>query len=299
MPDRLIARRTFLARIGVLGAASAVGTAIPLTLPRTATAADADVLLKPLVDLLQPLLAELSRDTLSGLVVMTCPGPDRFSRAQGTPRSEPGAIEAGAPDFIINALDNFLPFPDQIATPLATALATALDDTGIPLPPSLHSLLLGQVNTLDQALMVILRNDQAVPLSLVVALLLNLLATQVNPLAVTGSLLSPFARLSLDEKCRAFELLEGPNADLLAVLDSNLPEPLTSSLAGLLQFLAGALLEFSAFGAHNEFAVFDPGTKELIERPVGWELSGYQPDGVVDGWNEFIGYYEDRTEVSA
>jgi hypothetical protein len=299
MPDRIIARRTFLARIGVLGTASAMGSAIPVALPRTATAASADVLLQPLVDLLRPLLAELSRDTLSGLVVMTCPGPDRFSREQGTPRPEPGAIEAGAPDFIINALDNFLPFPDQIATPLATALTTALDDTGIALPSSLSSLLLGQVNTLDRALLVILGNDQTVPLSLVVALLLNLLATQVNPLADTGSLLSPFARLSLDEKCRAFELLEGPDADLVAMLDTNLPEPLTSSLSGLMQFLAGALLEFSAFGAHNEFAVFDRETKELTGRPVGWELSGYQPDGVVDGWDEFKGYYQDRTEVGA
>ncbi|WP_166351330.1 hypothetical protein [Phytoactinopolyspora limicola] len=299
MADRTLARRTFLARIGVLGAATAFGSAIPAALPRTAAAAGSDALLDPLVGLLRPVLAELARDTLSGLVVMTCPGPDRFSHAQGTPRSEPGAIDAGADDFIINALDNFLPFPDQIATPLATALTTALDDTGIPLPPSLHSLLLGQVNTVDRALMVILRNDQTVPLSLVVGLLLNLLATQVNPLSITGSLLSPFARLSIDEKCRAFELLEGPNADLLAVLDSNLPEPLTSSLSGLLQFLAGALLEFSAFGAHNEFAVFDPDTKELTARPVGWELAGYQPDGVVDGWDDFIGYYEDRTEVGA
>ncbi|NEE02254.1 hypothetical protein [Phytoactinopolyspora halotolerans] len=310
-PDRLLARRTFLARIGVLGATSAVATAIPATtLARTSQAAPAapahpdtasvtDAALDRLLDLLRPVLSELSRDTLSGLVVMTSPGPDRFSAAQGTPRPEPGAIEAGGTDFIIEALDGFVPFPDQLSTPLLAALTTALDDTGIALPTSLNTLLLGQVATLDQALLVILRNDQTLPLSLVVALLLNLLATQVNPLSVTGVLSSPFARLSLDEKCRAFELLEGPDADLIGLLDANLPEPLRDSLSGLLRFLAGALLEFSAFGSYNEWAVFDRQTRELTARPVGWELSGYQPDGVVHGWDDFIGYYQDRSEVGA
>jgi hypothetical protein len=299
MPDRLVGRRRFLARAGVLGAATALGVTIPMTSRPIAHAADADALLGSLVRLLRPVLAELSRDTLSGLVVMTSPGPDRFSRAQGTPRPEPGAIEAGGTEFIIEALDNFVPFPDQLATPLTAALATALDDTGIPLPPSALSLLLSQVNTVDQALMVILRNHQTLPLSVVVALVLNLLATQVNPLAVTGSLLSPFARLSLDDKCRAFRLLEGPDADLAALLDTGLPEPLGESLSGLLRFLAGALLEFSAFGSYNEWSVTDQETKELLERPVGWELSGYQPNGAVHGWDELIGYYQDRSEVSA
>lgn len=242
------------------------------------------------------MLAELSRDTLRGLVVMVCPGPDAYSRAQGTPRDEPGALEARGDDFMIAALDGFVPFPDQLATPLAAALATAVDDIGLPLPTLP---LFPSVWTLDRVLLELLENDETLPLSLVVALLLNVVATQVNPLAVNGPFLSPFARLTLAEKAAAFELLEGPDADLLALLDAGLPEPLRSSISGLLRFLAGALLEFSAFGSYNEWGVYDGAARGLTERPVGWQLSGYQPDGVVDGWADFIGYYQDRTEVEA
>jgi hypothetical protein len=230
---------------------------------------------------------------------MVCPGPDAYSRAQGTPRPEPGALEARGADFMLEALDHFVPFPDQLATPLAAALTTAVDDIGLPLPPGLLGPLFPPVWSLDQVLQELLENDETLPLSLVVALLLNVVATQVNPLALNGPFLSPFARLTLDEKCRAFELLEGPDADLVALLDSGLPEPLRSSISGLLRFLAGALLEFSAFGSYNEWGVYDGARRTVTERPVGWELSGYQPDGVVDGWDDLLGYYEDRTEVEA
>ncbi|WP_053203034.1 hypothetical protein [Jiangella muralis] len=293
VPSRDLGRRAFLARMGVLGAAAAV----PALVAPSATATPSA--LSPLVGLLRPVLAELSRDTLRGLVVMVCPGPDAYSRAQGTPRAEAGALEARGDDFMIAALDGFVPFPDQLATPLAAALATAVDDIGLPLPTGLLAPLFPPVWTLDRVLLELLENDEALPLSLVVALLLNVVATQVNPLALTGPFLAPFARLSLEQKCRAFELLEGPDAELVALLDAGLPEPLRSSISGLLTFLAGALLEFSAFGSYNEWGVYDASARTVTERPVGWQLSGYQPDGVVDGWADFIGYYQDRTEVQA
>lgn len=293
VPSRDLGRRTFLARMGVLGAAAAIPA---LAAPSAAAAPSA---LSPLVGLLRPVLAELARDTISGLVVMVCPGPDAYSRAQGTPREEPGALEARGTDFMLGALDAFVPFPDQLATPLAAALATAVDDIGLPVPPGLLGPLFPTAWSLDRVLLELLENDEALPLSLVVALLLNVVATQVNPLALNGPFLSPFARLTLDEKCRAFELLEGPDADLVALLDAGLPEPLRSSISGLLRFLAGALLEFSAFGSYNEWGVYDARSRTVSERPVGWELSGYQPDGVVDGWDDFLGYYEGRTEVEA
>ncbi|MBB5789686.1 hypothetical protein [Jiangella mangrovi] len=296
VPSRDLGRRAFLARMGVLGAAAAVpALAAPLAAPSAAASPN---LLPPLVGLLRPVLAELARDTISGLVVMVCPGPDAYSKAQGTPRPEPGALEARGADFMLDALDHFVPFPDQLATPLAAALTTAVDDIGLP-PPGLLGPLYPTVWSLDRVLQELLENDETLPLSLVVALLLNVVATQVNPLALNGPFLSPFARLTLDEKCRAFELLEGPDADLVALLDSGLPEPLRSSISGLLRFLAGALLEFSAFGSYNEWGVYDGASRRLTERPVGWELSGYQPDGVVDGWDDFLGYYEGRTEVEA
>lgn len=298
-PHRGLGRRAFLARMGVLGAVAAIPS---LAAPPATTAAASGLAglgLSPLAGLLRPVLAQLSRDTISGLVVMVCPGPDAYSKAQGTPRPEPGALEARGVDFMIDSLDRFVPFPDQLATPLAAALATAVDDIGLPLPPGLLGPLFPPIWSLDRVLQELLENDETLPLSLVVALLLNVVATQVSPLALNGPFLSPFARLTLDEKCRAFELLEGPDAGLVALLDSGLPEPLRSSISGLLQFLAGALLEFSAFGSYNEWGVYDAESRTLTKRPVGWELSGYQPDGVVDGWDDFLGYYEDRTEVQA
>ncbi|MGH9212830.1 MAG: twin-arginine translocation signal domain-containing protein [Acidimicrobiales bacterium] len=286
-------RRAFLARIGVLGAALGSGG---LLQPSSATAAPPP-LLGSLLDLLRPLLAELSRDTINGLTTFVVPGPDRYSRAQGTPRREPGALDAKATDFMLEALDNFVPFPDEIARPVATALATALSDLGIELPLPLGGLLPIQVARLDDALRELLESDEAIPLSLVVALLLNLVATQVNPLAVSGLFLSPFARLSFAEKAAAMSLIEGPDADLVEALDTHLPEPLHESVSGVLRFVAGALLEFPAFATYNEWSVFDPATRTLRATPVGWRLTGY--GGVSDGWDDFLGYYQGRTEVEA
>lgn len=295
MTSHPLARRAFLARIGVLGAAAGLGG----LLPGAARASP----LRPtqLDDLIVPLravLAELARDTLNGLTVFVVPGPDPYSRAQGTPREEPGAMEAGATDFMINALDNFVPVPDQLARPGAAALATGLSDSPVPLPPDLVDQLPVEAATLDEGLRALLENDATVPLSLAIASMLNLLATQVNPATVSGAFLSPFARLSFAEKATAFSLLEGPDADLIALADTSFPEPLRNSVSGLLRFVGGALLEFPAFGSVSEYAVFDPNTRQLTGRPVGWDLTGYQPDGPVDGWDELVGYYQDRTEVS-
>lgn len=285
-----LGRRAFLARVGLLGAAIGAGG----LLPRSALAQPGDGLAR-VVDALRPVLAELARDTLNGLSAFVFPGSDAYSQAQGTPQAGPGGLEARATEFLIESLDNFVPFPDEIAGPMARALATGLDDSGIALPGL--DLLPSEAATLDDALRLLLENDATVPLSLAVAGLLNLLATQVNPAAVSGAFLSPFARLSYPAKARAFALLEGPDADLVALLDAEFPAPLRDSVSGLLRFVAGALLEFATFGGYSEYAVFDPATKHLTGRPVGWELSGYQPAGPVEGWDDFIGFYQGRTEV--
>jgi hypothetical protein len=45
--------------------------------------------------------------------------------------------------------------------------------------------------------------------------------------------------------------------------------------------------------------VFDPATRTLSGRPVGWQLTGYVPNGVVDGWDDFQGYFQDRVQVTS
>jgi hypothetical protein len=250
-----------------------------------------------LVDTLRPLLQDLARDTISGFVVFVVPGSDPYSKAQGVTSSDPGALDANAADFLMTSLDNFLPLPDMVATPVVSAFATATQDMSLPLPPSLLNIPIEQVRNVDDALLALLANGDTLPASLAVALLMNFLATAVNPAAVNGAFLSPFARLSYAEKAKAWQMLEGPDSDLVAQLDANMPQPLQSSVSGLLKYVGGALLEFAGFGTYSEWAVFDQSTGALTGRPVGWTLTGYQPDGPVEGWNEFKGYYQGRKSV--
>jgi hypothetical protein len=67
-------------------------------------------------------------------------------------------------------------------------------------------------------------------------------------------------------------------------------------VSGLLRFAAGALLEYAAFGSYSEFGVFDPATRTVTKRAVGWDLSHYTPG--VDGWDELKGYYQGRKKVT-
>lgn len=297
-----LSRRAFLARIGVLGASTVL-------LPQCASGPEAlgtlssELGLSALVDLLRPVLGQLSRDTLNGLVAFSLPGQDPYSRAQGTPRNEPGGIEAQGTDFLIENLDRFLPFPNAIVRPAATALVTALRDLPLPLAGNLVFGLLGPpavtLGLVDDAVFFILQNDAAAPLSLPVALLLNYVATVVNPLSLKGAFLSPFARLSFAEKAHALELIETPQSNLVALVDAQVPQPLKASVSGLLKFLGGALYEFAAFGSMGESRKFNPQTRTLTGRPVGWQLSGFLPDNQTgEGWDDLIGYYQNRREVT-
>ena len=40
-------------------------------------------------------------------------------------------------------------------------------------------------------------------------------------------------------------------------------------------------------------------SERLRARPVGWELSDYPPSQPVEGWDEFLGYYQGRTSADA
>lgn len=296
-----LSRRAFLARIGVLGASV---TLLPQCAGPDATGTELSALgLNVIVDLLRPVLGQLARDTLNGFVAFSVPGQDAYSRAQGTPRGEPGGIEAGGTDFLIRNLDRFLPLPDQIVRPAASALVTALRDLPLPIAGNLLFGLLGPsvvtIGLVDSAVQFIVENDSDAPLSLPVALLLNYVATVVNPLSLHGAFVSPFARLSFADKARAMEQLETSQSQLVALIDAQVPQPLKASVSGLLQFLGGALHEFAAFGSFGESPRFDPRTRSLTGRPVGWQLTGFLPDNQTgDGWDDLLGYYQDRREVT-
>jgi hypothetical protein len=289
-------RRTFLWRTGSLGAAATVAL-----YPSIARAAGA---LDPLLDdIAAPALRILARDTVAGLVAFQVPGSDKYSQAQGVTSTRPGGIDAKATDVLLIDLDGFLPVPDTYVHALAASFTTSVSD--IPIPLNLLGPLaqLGEkfAPQMDDALRSLTQSDTTVPLSLVIALMLNFLATQVRPTSIAGPIpTSPFANLSFDDKAKAFEALEATDAELLATLDSNAPEPLKDSLSGLLKFVGGALQEFGTYLSYGEWGVFDPKTKTVSKRPVGWDLSNYMPGRTTpaDGWNEFLGYFEGRQSTA-
>ena len=285
-------RRQFLLRTGTLGAAATVAL-----YPSIAKAAGA---LDPLIDdIAAPALKILARDTVAGLVAFSVPGADAYSQAQGVTDTRPGGIDAKATDVFMVDLDDFLPVPDTYAHALAASFTTAVSDIPIPLDLLGPLAQLGEqfAGQMDDALRSLLQSDSAVPLSLVIAMMLNFLATQVNPGSLAGPFpTSPFANLSFNDKARAFDALENADAQLVAALDSGAPQPMKDSLSGLLKFVGGALQEFGAYLSYGEGGVFDPQTKTVSQRPVGWDLSSYMPGRTTpaDGWDEFLGYFEGR-----
>jgi len=294
----VLRRRDLLLRAGVLGA----GAVVAGVWPRGAQA-DVPEALEPLLETIaQPALDLLSRDTYSGLAVFAVPGPDAYSRAQGLTSPRPGGIEARSPDLVRHTLDFFVPWPDNYAQALAAAFSTGVSEVRIP-----SSLLGGLLKplelvgaTLDDALQLILRNDRTVPVSLPLALLMNLAATEVRATSVLGPIpASPFANLSYQEKGRAFQLIEEAHPSLVALVDGAAPEPLHGGASGLLRFAGGILLTLASFGAYGEYGVFDRARRRVTRRPVGWDLSRYMPGRTTpaDGWAEFIGYYQGRRAV--
>lgn len=237
-------RRTFLARAGVLGAATMLWQVPPLLRLRgwdsPAYAQDPNIV----------------RDTLNGLVAFIFPGDDEYSVAQGDSTNSPGAMAADTTTILIQSLDEFLPAPDG--------------------PPPLT-------------------NDDTVPLSGGIANLLNVVAASVNPAAAGGPFPSHFSRLSSAEKAEVFHRLETDNG----VPDNELPEPFTGA-TGNFRFVAGILPGFVAFLAFSEWHTYDPETRRLTQRPVGWEQSGYQGSrrNPVEGWDEHLGYYQGRRAVT-
>lgn len=293
-------RRRFLARIGLLGAAAALGPAA-LSGRNAAQAQLLDPITGPLLDAAAgPVLQRLARDTMRGLVVFVVPGPDEYSREQGMSSETPGAVEARTDEFMLKNLDELVPLPDQLAAPLAAALADSTAELDLPIPDELLEAERDASTTLDDALETFLQNDQTVPLSLLTAMLLNYLATSVEPASVAGRFpASPFANLTFGQKAEAFRRLERDHAEIVALLDEDSPEPAKETLSGLLRYLAGALKMFPAFGAYSEFGVFDRESLTATERPVGWENSNFAPGERMpaDGWDELIGYYEGRRSV--
>jgi hypothetical protein len=117
-----------------------------------------------------------------------------------------------------------------------------------------------------------------VPLSRVVATLLNSAAQRVNPKASGGALLSGFARLSFAEKLEAYHEIDVDPA--LAASQGQLA--LLPTVVGLITY--------------SEAPALDRATGRLRRTPIGWRMSGY--GGPADGRAELRGYYRGREQAN-
>jgi hypothetical protein len=290
-PVRL-ARRQLLVRLGALGATAGIAPAL-LRVPAAgggavrgvspATAAQAAAA-----------SGELTLDTLSGVTAFVMPGDDAYSTHQGVALPEPGGIAAEAPALVADILNTYYAVP-EVAAFLVEVLTAEL--SAVPLPEGLTAL-----TWLDGLLEV----DATLPLGPIAAAIVDLLAVQVDPTSVTGPFLTPFPRLSWADKAEVWRRFEGELPDLFTIggPGSRLPVistilELLATLGGLLRFASGAILEITIFAGYSEYGVFDPATRTLTGRPVGWELAEYPPEQPVDGWDELIGYYHGRTTADA
>jgi len=116
-----------------------------------------------------------------------------------------------------------------------------------------------------------------VPTSGSVATLLNSAAQRVSPNAARGGFASPFARLSFDQKRKAYRSIE--------------TDPGLVSVRGIVARLPSVV----GLTVYSEAAVLDRKTGRLRGTPVGWRMSGY--GGPSDGRREFRGYYRGRRKA--
>ena len=129
MPGRELSRRDFLVRAGW----ASFGAAL-VQLPAALRG-------KGWLDEAAAQDANLTRDTLNGLVAFILPGPDPYSVAQGERSDTPGAIAARTTDNLILNLDSFLPNPDlgpfnnNGTVPLSGAVAGLLNTTAAQVDP--------------------------------------------------------------------------------------------------------------------------------------------------------------------
>jgi hypothetical protein len=244
-------------------------------------------------------LGDLTRDTFNGWTVFVAPGPDAYSVAQGVADWQPGAMEAQAPDYVMLGIDFSLRPPHPLARPIAAALGPALGDVRLPPPARAVPLDRARAVPLDRALAVLLDSDEVVPLSLAIALLLNFLATQVSAESVDGMFLSPFARLTFAEKAGVLERLEDPAPELVARIAAETPEAIRPAIAGQLAYVGGVLFVLPAIATYIDWLAFDRRTKTMLNHPTSWRLTGFQPDGPVEGWDDHQGYYQDRQRLES
>ncbi len=262
-------------------------------------------------------LRGFSVDTLNGLAAFAVPGLDPFSKRQKLTVQGFGGVDNGAGPFMSVALDISAPFDPNLSLLLITALA-AMRDRIIARIFKYHGRagVIGKfqyqhqkemLDRVDQAFFNWLSSSapkQGLPLTLFSATLLNLISAVINPRSVKQGFFQGFASLSWRQKARVFMLLEAKPEKLVKLIWGDTQSPVGRLIVGNLRFLPGALLQLACSASYVEPPLLIDFTDlSLIARPPGWDFAGYQIDDTgprlkpVDGWDDFMGYFEGRTEV--
>jgi hypothetical protein len=235
-------------------------------------------------------------DTMAAVAAFVLPGDDVYSQTQGVATPDPGAVAAGAPQFLAMVFDQVLLDPTAI-TMLLERLGSLV--RGVILPDGRDAC---------EAIGSAIEQDGAVPLTPVIVAVINGLSLTVRPASATGEHAAPFARLSWEDKAEVWRRYEHEVPALLEPPVWQLETPLLrvaaelgETLGGIIEYAAGVTLPLAAFFAYSEALVYDRGNDEMTARPVGWDLANYLPGRLrpVDGWDEFRGYYQGRQSVDA
>jgi hypothetical protein len=302
-----LSRRRFLIASGIAAAALAV-------LPKGFAAVSEDI---QSIDWGQ-VVRDVAKDTFGGFAAFIVPSNDLYSQRQDFVLEGVGGIHNGADQFLAIALDIFVPYDKNLAVPLMQALIGARDDVFsryarlfnlglIPdgIDPETEQQFLDQVN---KSFFNWLESDEAkrgLPLTIVAATLINIIAGLFYPHSLKNGFYQGFADLHWKQKSKVFQLLEERTDDIVKEIWADPDSPLGEFIVGMLKFLFGSMFNFTSYASYVEpLPLFDQETLSLIARPPGWDFANYQIDEngprliPADGWNVFTGYVGSDGEIS-
>lgn len=253
------------------------------------------------VEQLRTALNALRDDTFFAMIAFGVPGNDPYSEYQGVSTPYPGGITTRADLYLAGGTDLLIPMPPEFMDQMLASIATYLKLSPMDIP-EMAAEDVGEngeyiLENLDRTFTELLEGE--VSNSVLVALLVNLAATRVSG-SIDGPFPSPFANLTWEQKAQVFEELESYHSWLKRAITWAIPNrDYREAAPGVLNSLIAFMLRISGFGSYCEFAVFNPATREVVQRPLGWVLSQYAPDAPPSGIgsDDFIGYFQGRRSV--
>lgn len=307
-PLDAMGRRSFLARTGLLGAYAAShglllkacgdsgsGTASA----DTGTPADTDTSDGDSLDVGPPEVAIIDEATLDAVLDALLPRliSETLDGVSGTVVTDVHHI--GIRAFVTALIEGGSTIAHADRHRMLEAAASYADaGAELTLPPDLVDVPDVDVIALDAAFTRLLAREPAdsegsttLTNTAMVALILSLVASRVDPQSLAGPKAAPFANLSVADRVSVLSQLESPDEALRSALESGAPPEWSQRVIPFWRTMVNTLYMFSAvLGYSNLVSSDDP--------PAGWAAAGYQPLGAVHGWSSLLGYHEGLEEAT-